>query len=633
MRPDRLSNSSPPAPAGLHEAAAPLALLGVLGGGALVMGATCVASAAASAPGFEVPGYGTPMLRALIAATGTSLDPLIGPDGDRWVFWALLGLMALPVLAGITAIVWLATERHARIGAPRASLAGRRDYQDMRGKGAQKRARNLRPSLGEGPVAARDLGVRLGRTERGDELYASEEDVTLTIAGPRSNKTSAMVVPAILTATGPVITTSNKIDAYTLTVALRRLVGKVFVLDPQCMTGVGQTWWWNPLRGITDTATAKRLVDHFMATVGGGNDRADPYFTPAAERLLSQLVLAAAICQGSLRDVQQWLVTQDREPIEILTAAKQVSTAAGLTGLLDAPEGQRGGVFETALTALACLESEAVARYVTPPWTWTEPPTDPTAFLEFDPWRFLIGYDAGPDGAPSPHDTLYALTREGAGTAAPVVAALVDALFRTAADAATAQGGRLDPPLRAVLDEAANICPIRNLPDLYSYFGSMSIQVMTFLQSDAQGIVLWGREGMAKLITGATVFMVGAGAHGKDFCEDISALVGEHDVPTWSDQRGRGGSSNSRSYRRERILSAADISALSKEHAVLICSGRRPGLIRLMPWYTEPDAATISGNATHEIDQVRRAAIAALGPANALTQHLARTADTGYATR
>lgn len=636
MRPDRQSTPGPPPPAGLYDAAAPLALLGVLGAGAVAMGATCVAAAAAAGPGWSVPGFGSPMLRALIAATGTNLDPLIGPDGNRWMFWLILGLIGLPLLCGVTALAWWASERHARVGTPQASLAGRRDYRDMRGKGAQQRARNLRPSLGEGPVAARDLGVRLGRTFTGDELYASEEDVTLTIAGPRSNKTSAMVVPAILTAPGPVITTSNKIDAYTLTVGLRRLVGKVFVLDPQFLTGVTQTWWWNPLRTIRDTAAAKRLVDHFMATVGGGNDRADPYFTPAAERLLGHLVLAAAIAKGSLRDVQGWLVSQDREPVEILEAARHTAAAAGLTGLLETPDGQRGGVFETALTALACLESESIARYVTPPRTWTEPPPDLASILEFDPWQFLIGYNDGADGIPSPHDTLYALTKEGAGSAAPVVAALVDALFRTAADAATAQGGRLDPPLRAVLDEAANICPIRNLPDLYSYFGSMSIQVMTFLQSDAQGVVLWGREGMEKLITAATVFMIGAGSHGKDFCENISALVGEHDVPTWSDQRGRGGSSNSRSYRRERILSAADISAMSKEHAVLICSGRRPGLIRLMPWYTEPDAGTISGNAAQEIDQVRRAAITALGPDNALSQHLARRTQvtaTAWATR
>ncbi len=624
MRHGGLSTPGPAAPMRLHEAAAPLALLGVLGGGALVMGCTCVAASVAAGPGFAVPGFGSPMLRALIAATGTSLDPLIGPDGNRFLFWLLLGLLAVPLLGGGTAIAWWATERHARVGTPQASLAGRGDYRDMRGKGAQKRARDLRPSLGDGPVAARDLGVRLGRTEQGDELYASEEDVAVIIAGPRSNKTSAMVVPAILTAPGPVIATSNKIDVYALTSALRDNAGQLFVLDPQHMAGVTQNWWWNPLRNIRDTSEAKRLVEHFVATVGGGNDRADPYFTPATERLLSQLVLAAACSGGSLRDVRAWLATRDDVPVTRLQDNGYRDAAAGLRGLLEAPQDQKGGVYETALTALSCLESEAVARYVTPPWTWTVPPPDLSAMTEFDPWQFLVGYRLDAAGAPVPGDTLYALTREGAGSAAPVVAALVDNLLLTAAAAATATGGRLDPPLRAVLDEAANICPIKNLPDLYSYFGSMSIQVMTFLQSDAQGVALWGKAGMDKLLTAATVVMIGAGSHSKDFCENISALIGDHDVPTWSDQRGRGGGSTSRSYRRERILSAADISALPKTHAVLISTGRRGGLIRLLPWYTEPDAGVISSNAATATAQVRLAAITALGADNALARHLAR---------
>jgi len=99
------------------------------------------------------------------------------------------------------------------------------------------------------------------------------------------------------------------------------------------------------------------------------------------------------------------------------------------------------------LTALGCLESEAVLRYVTPPHTWPTPPraTSIEPIAEFDPWRFLVGYHTR-DGVPQPHDTLYLLTREGAGTGAPVVAALVDHLLRTAAAAATARGGRVDPP-------------------------------------------------------------------------------------------------------------------------------------------------------------------------------------------
>ena len=42
-------------------------------------------------------------------------------------------------------------------------------------------------------------------------------------------------------------------------------------------------------------------------------------------------------------------------------------------------------------------------------------------------------------------------------------------------------GGRLDPPMTAVLDEAANVCRISDLPDLYSHLGSRGINVVTLL--------------------------------------------------------------------------------------------------------------------------------------------------------
>ena len=104
------------------------------------------------------------------------------------------------------------------------------------------------------------------------------------------------------------ITTSNKVDAYTLTVHGRTQAGRVFVLDPQGIARVAQDWWWNPLRTVTDMATAAQLATHFIATVGGGSDRADPYFTPASARLLAQHLLAAALAPDhSLRDVRRWL--------------------------------------------------------------------------------------------------------------------------------------------------------------------------------------------------------------------------------------------------------------------------------------------------------------------------------------
>lgn len=618
--------STPAAPIPWQQLAVPLVGFGVLGAGFAAM--TCCWTAAGAAAE-AVPGFGGPTLRAMVSAAGTgTLDPLIGTDGSRPVFWSVLAVglaLLLGLVVGVR--VWIGS-RAGRRGEPRSAMAGHRDTRDMRGRAAQKRAVQLRPSLAEQDrIDNRDLGLCLGRRLGGVGesrlLYASEEDVMLEIAGPRSNKTSAQVVPAILSAPGPVIATSNKVDVYTLTIGPRAELGRCFVADPQGIAGVEQSWWWNPLADIKDLADAGYLVAHFSRTVGAGNSNdANPFFTRGAERLLTQLVLAASCSPDrSLRDVRTWLATQANEPAGLLEASGFTEVAEGLRGLQDAPSETRGGLFETALTALGALESEAVARLVTPPSTWREPPQGPVE--EFDPWRFLVGYQADSSGNPVPRDTLYLLTREGAGSGAPVVAALVDHLLRIAAKAATAQGGRLDPPLRPVLDEAANVCPIAGLPDLYSYFGSMSIQVLSFLQSYQQGVAVWGKSGMDKMWSAATIKLVGAGVQDPEFARWISDLIGPLEVPTYSHQYGRGGGSTSTSMREKPVMTVADVGSLDKRHAILLSAGRRPVLLELMPWYREGDAETISAHAAEATAQVRQSAVAALGPRNPLAQRLA----------
>lgn len=618
--------STPVAPIPWQQLAVPLIGLGVLGTG--FAGMTCCWTAALAAAE-AVPGFGGPTLRAMVssARTGT-LDPLIGVEGSRPVFWSVLaGALALLLAVGVSGGVWIGSRASTR-GQPRSVMAGHRDTRDMRGRAAQKRARQLRPSLAEQDrIDKRDLGLCLGRRLGGVGesrlLYASEEDVLLEIAGPRSNKTSAQVVPAILSAPGPVIATSNKVDAYTLTIGPRAELGRCFVADPQGIAGVEQSWWWNPLADIKDLADAGHLVAHFSRTVGAGNSNdANPFFTRGAERLLAQLVLAASCSpERSLRDVRKWLATQASEPVGLLEDGGFTEVAEGLQGLREAPAETRGGLFETALTALGALESESVARLVTPPSTWRYPPRVPVE--EFDPWRFLVGDRTDSTGNPVPRDTLYLLTREGAGSGAPIVAALVDHLLRTAGQAATAQGGRLDPPLRPVLDEAANVCPIANLPDLYSYFGSMSIQVMSFLQSYQQGIAVWGKSGMDKMWSAATVKLVGAGVQDPEFARWISDLIGPLEVPSYSHQYGRGGGSMSTSMREKPVMTIADVGALDKGHAILLSTGRRPVLLELMPWYRESDAEAISAHAAEATAQVRQSAVAALGPRNPLARRLA----------
>ena len=93
---------------------------------------------------------------------------------------------------------------------------------------------------------------------------------------------------------------------------------------------------------------------------------------------------------------------------------------------------------------------------------------------------------------------------------------------------------------------------------------------------------------MKELWGAATVKLIGSGADDADFAEDISRIVGEHDVDVVSYSRGQGGGSSSTTTRRERILPAAAVRSLPKTHAVLLATGIKPAMIRLLPWYAGP---------------------------------------------
>ena len=112
------------------------------------------------------------------------------------------------------------------------------------------------------------------------------------------------------------------------------------------------------------------------------------------------------------------------------------------------------------------------------------------------------------------------LSKEGKGTAGPLVTALTAATVEAAEELATAQpGGRLATPLLGVLDEAANVCRWHDLPDLYSHYGSRGIVLMTILQSWSQGVQVWGRDGMRKLWSASNIAVYGGRGEGTGVSE------------------------------------------------------------------------------------------------------------------
>ncbi|WP_083792971.1 TraG/TraD/VirD4 family protein [Kribbella flavida] len=144
-----------------------------------------------------------------------------------------------------------------------------------------------------------------------------------------------------------------------------------------------------------------------------------------------------------------------------------------------------------------------------------------------------------------------------------------------------------------VLDEAANVCRWKDLPDLYSHYGSRGIVLLTILQSWAQGVDSWGKRGMEKLWSASNRRIYGGGVSDAAFLDRLSKLIGDHERLRSSTSTSKQGTSVSRQLQHEQILDVAELATLPAGRAIVFSSGARATLIRSVPWMAGPYADRI----------------------------------------
>jgi type IV secretory pathway TraG/TraD family ATPase VirD4 len=452
-------------------------------------------------------------------------------------------------------------------------LATLHQMKELTPKHAAATAIRLRKSLkGTEPakVAPRDRGVLLGdHLPSGVELRGSDEDTYVAIMAPRAGKSTSLAIPVAEEAPGALLMTSNKADVYAATVASRSQVGRTWVLDTQGVAQVRRQMWWDMIAQAETLEGAERLASHFVTQIT--SEQADPFWSQAAGDLLVGLFRAAYHDGGTVRDVMRWLADpKEKAPLRILYEHEPV-LAEQVDSSINIAEETQSGIYQNARTAVSALRDEKVLAWVTPD---DEHP-------RFDPEEFALS-----------RDTLYLLSKKG-GPASAVVAALADAVFTAAAEAGERYGGRLPEPMRAVLDEAANICRIADLPDLYSHLGSRGITPYVILQSYRQGVKAWGEVGMDSMWSAATKKIVGVGLDDAKFAQDVSTLTGAHYVERGSYSKSKDGHSRSWSEQREQVLDPAEIRAMRKGTALLLSTGMPVAQISLRPWYEEKAMAHI----------------------------------------
>jgi len=477
---------------------------------------------------------------------GTRLPPsgmLVGAQ----LLGAVVGLavVIIPVLAlagrpgGLDAPDWGdgLRPRAGRRGAGRRGWARRRDLTAL----AVRR-----------PTAGR---LTLGYADRRRMLLAAEPRASVVVLGPsQSGKTRGLAIPAVLEWDGPVIATSVKRDLVRDTISGRSARGPTWVYDPTGSTGLRATTW-SPLAACTTWQGARRtaawLCSGARTNPAAGSGEEDFWYA-AAGKLLAPYLFAAAISGSHMGQVVRWIDGQAEDDVAaILARHPDALSVASASWQRD--DRTRSSVFTTAEMVLEAFADPAIVGSATT--------------SEVDP-AVLLGGEATTLYVCAPGHEQERLR--------PVFATLLHTVITAAYDA-----GDLRRPLLIVLDEAANIAPLRDLDAIASTAAGHGIQLVTVWQDLAQVRARYG-ERASTVVNNHRAKVVLSGISDPATLEYTSRLIGDSDVSDHSlTIDASGGRSTTRSRRERRLAPGSELRGIRPGEGVLVYGHLPPTRIRL----------------------------------------------------
>jgi type IV secretion system protein VirD4 len=422
-----------------------------------------------------------------------------------------------------------------------------------------------RPDLVRLRVAAPVPGrLTLGRSPGrfGSTLVAGEARASVVVLGPsQSGKTSGLAIPALLEWPGPVVATSVKTDLVHHGLAWRASLGPTWVYDPTGSTGLPAAGW-TPLARCTDWQSCRQVAAWLCsaARVRTGGD--EDFWYGAAAKLLAPHLLAAASGRRTMAEVVRWIDAQDEDEVAVLLAhagVPEASRAAAASWARD--ERTRSSVYATAELVLEAFADPVVAT--------SAERADIQADRLFD----------------RPPATLFVCAPgHEQERLRPVFSTLIHEILTTAYERANREGA-LDPPLLVVLDEAANIAPLKDLDSLAATAAGHGVQLVTVWQDLAQVNARYG-ERAATVVSNhrAKVFL--SGISDTATLEYASRLLGEREVGDASVTTDhRGSRSTTRAWKERRLLTDAELRRTRPGQAVLVYGHLPPARLALRPWY------------------------------------------------
>jgi type IV secretory pathway TraG/TraD family ATPase VirD4 len=446
-------------------------------------------------------------------------------------------------------------------------------------------------------IAVLGGGAYLGTTENGEWVTAEKESAVMVLGPPRSGKTSAVMIPAILGARGPVVATSTKPDVMSATRRARAELGDVWLFDPagelsdpskgksELPEGVRELRWSPVAAAATwDQALVMARAMTACTRVGKGTTN-ETHWTERAAALLAPLLYAAHLTKKPIEEVLRWTLRQDMsKALEVLADQGHEIAADVLVGIERTDARERSSIFSATAGVLAAYNADATRA------TATDPNFDPQAFAEGT-------------------DTIYITAPEHKqAQCAPLIVGLLEqirhATYQYAAYQQQHPGPDVIPRMLWALDEVANIAPIHDLPALVSQAGGQKLQVMIGLQDLSQARTRWGDAAADGFMSLFQTRLVLNGIADSRTLESISLALGEYDrklvtsstgtseSDEWLRPQGHNESVNYQTQ-RQRTLTPGEIAQLPDGHGLLL-RGAAWGLIRLTPWYEHEPWASIA---------------------------------------
>ncbi|MDO8184646.1 type IV secretory system conjugative DNA transfer family protein [Conexibacter sp. JD483] len=426
----------------------------------------------------------------------------------------------------------------------------------------------------------------LGRL-RGAAVWSGREMHFGLFAASRSGKTMRALITQVRSHPGRLVVMSNKLDVVIHTIAARRQRGPVWIFAPASDLSAlrAKCCGWTPLtackswRGALAMAQWIFDADPSASATSAGSSGARFYNREAVETLMPALLHAAALDDRQMGEVLGWLrggLDGLDEPREILLAHD--AEAAAARALADVQQ-----LDERARSYLLISAAQLISAYRMPDVQAHEQ-------HDFDPGRLVE------DGG-----TLYLIAPDSQqDLMAPIFGGLLGELLRACELAAQhAHDPREVPVVKVVVDEAANLAPLRKLPTYLAVSGGWGVRWMLVYQSVAQLRQRYGSDADTVL---ANLQLRGAMAPVLDRMtrDEFVALLGDEQRYETSRTANTWGSTRSvtRQQRSRPKLSADDLLRLPEGVAVVVHGRDLPAKVTLPFWWEAEGAG--SAAAAHE---------------------------------